>query len=351
MMLKKSVFFLRWVVYRKNPTTPWSCFVLLFDAIARSERNGVAERRHRPSRCTSCGRGFPGRVENIFVGFIDEYDTDRRGTDTPLDYGNRQNLAMRGGVTRNLWKGVELTSTAASGKSRPSSAPSIQSLSAGIAPMFYIASELTTRSVTPRLNIDQTFDPVRARMIAGVDVYKTTYQGDRALFLGARPNHVYDIDQRSTAVYAQPTLTFWRNTEFPWAAAFSATRFGPGYLRSHRPVVFPIPAGLPLDTAKRARHTRRHRTQVQPGVRGIRTDGAKFRVPNVDERVGMVSIFGGVPTNSTCGRSDRTIRKAASRPHRAVRPAIERYRMMTDELHFSPITFANVNLDPTLRMA
>ncbi len=44
-----------------------------------------------------------------FVGFIDEYATDRRGTDTPLNYSNRQNMAMRGGVTRKLWSGAELT--------------------------------------------------------------------------------------------------------------------------------------------------------------------------------------------------------------------------------------------------
>ena len=44
-----------------------------------------------------------------FVGFIDEYFTDRRGTDTPLNYSNRQNMAMRGGVTRKLWNGAELT--------------------------------------------------------------------------------------------------------------------------------------------------------------------------------------------------------------------------------------------------
>ena len=43
-----------------------------------------------------------------FVGNFNEYVTDRRGTNTPLDFGNRQNVAVRGGVTRNLWNGAEL---------------------------------------------------------------------------------------------------------------------------------------------------------------------------------------------------------------------------------------------------
>ena len=64
------------------------------------------------SRATICVSGLPGPrniLNGPFVGFINEYVTDRRGTDTPLDYSNRQNMAMRGGVTRKLWNGAELT--------------------------------------------------------------------------------------------------------------------------------------------------------------------------------------------------------------------------------------------------
>jgi hypothetical protein len=69
---------------------------------------------------------------------------------------------------------------------------------------------LNAVSITPRINIDQSWDDVRAKAIAGVDIYKTTYQSNRALFQGAAPIHVYDFNQTTMAIYAQPTIT-WRN--------------------------------------------------------------------------------------------------------------------------------------------
>ena len=68
------------------------------------------QRRHISGDDTRQRLPGPRNILNgTFVGFIDEYSTDRRGTDTPLNYSNRQNMAMRGGVTRKLWSGAELT--------------------------------------------------------------------------------------------------------------------------------------------------------------------------------------------------------------------------------------------------
>ena len=123
---------------------------------------------------------------------------------------------MRGGVTRNLWNGAELTIDGSFRQKHTQSgffAPFNTLFVVPNDPVAYVASELTTAAVTPRLNIDQTFDAVRLRMIAGADVYKTKYLSDRSLTAGAAPNHVYDIDQLTAAAYAQPTLTFWRNTD------------------------------------------------------------------------------------------------------------------------------------------
>ena len=76
-----------------------------------------------------------------------------------------------------------------------------------------------------------------------------------------------------------------------------------------------------------------------------------FRVPNIDERVGMVSIFSGVPTNFNLRTQRSHDAEGGFRIHAGpfdMQTSV--YRMvLTDELHFSPITFANVNLDPTLR--
>src|SRR5215203_5538065 len=134
------------------------------------------QRRHISGDDTRQRLPGPRNILNgTFVGFIDEYSTDRRGTDTPLNYSNRQNMAMRGGVTRKLWSGAELTVDGSFRQKHTQSgffAPYNTLFVVPNDPDAYVASELTTAAITPRLNIDQSFNAFRLRMIAGIDVYK-----------------------------------------------------------------------------------------------------------------------------------------------------------------------------------
>ena len=83
--------------------------------------------------------------------------------------------------------------------------------------------------------------------------------------------------------------------------------------------------------------------------RVLRPRGARFRVPNVDERVGM-SPFG-VPTSfdlktQTSHDFEGGFRASAG----PLTWQISVYYMeLENELHFSPATFTNTNLDPTKR--
>jgi iron complex outermembrane receptor protein len=74
-----------------------------------------------------------------------------------------------------------------------------------------------------------------------------------------------------------------------------------------------------------------------------------FRVPNIDERVGMAPVFSVTNFNLKTQRSHDY--EAGVRAHIGpleIQSSV--YDMyLTDELHFSPVTFANVNLDPTRR--
>ena len=183
-------------------------------------------------------QGLPG-PRNILIspfgGSFNDYVTDRRGTYSPFDFGNRQNLALRGGVTRTLANGIELTVDGSYRKKETqfggfNPIPFMPAF----APLFYNETGLSTMSVTPRLNVDQTFGYVRARMIAGVDVYRTTYQSDRAAFEGARPNHIYNLDQTTSAAYAQPTLTFWKSTDISFGGRVQENTLRARDARSHR---------------------------------------------------------------------------------------------------------------------
>jgi iron complex outermembrane receptor protein len=290
-----------------------------------------------------------------FVGFFNEYVTDRRGTNTPLDYGNRQNLAIRGGVTRNLWNGAELT-VDGSFRQKQTQFASFTPYNGFFGPNIpsvYNSTELTTGSVTPRLNVDQTFDMARFRMIAGIDVYRTNYESERSAFKGAMPNHVYNLEQTTTAGYAQPTLTLWQNTDLSIGGRVQRNSLRARDAFDPTAPVGPAganPQGLPLDTTETQHATHlgvEHRFNPYFAVFGRMAQS--FRVPNVDERVGASAIFTVTNFNLRTQRShdyEGGFRINAG-PFNMQTSA---YRMvLTDELHFSPITFANTNLDPTLR--
>ena len=74
-----------------------------------------------------------------------------------------------------------------------------------------------------------------------------------------------------------------------------------------------------------------------------------FRVPNIDERVGMSPVL--TVTNFNLRTQKSHDFEGGVRLHwDRVDVQSSVYDMyLTDELHFSPITFANVNLDPTRR--
>lgn len=290
-----------------------------------------------------------------FVGNFNEYVTDRRGTNTPLDFGNRQNVAVRGGITRNLWNGAELI-VDGSVRQKDTQFASFAPLNGFLPPNIptsYNETELTTMSVTPRVNIDQTFGDVRATMIAGVDVYKTKYESDRAAFQGARPNHLYDMNQTTIGGYALPTFTLYNNTD---VAAGARLQYNSFHARDNFDPTAPVgplganPQGLPLDTSEtdHALHIGvEHR--FNPVFAVFARAAHSFRLPNIDERVGMAPVL--TVTNFNLRTQQSNDYEAGIRVRwNGFSLQSSAYNMyLTDELHFSPITFANTNLDPTHR--
>ncbi len=290
-----------------------------------------------------------------FVGNFNEYLTARRGSNTPLDYGNRQNIAMRGGVTANLWSGGELILDSSVRRKNTQFATffPLGGFFPDNSPSAYNQTELSALSFTPRLNVDQTWGDVRLRMIAGLDIYKTIYQSDRTAFEGAAPNHVYNFNQLTTAAYAQPTITFYNNTDISVGGRTQRNMFHARDTFDPNAPVSPLganPQGLPLDTKETQRATHlgfEHRFGSMFAVFGRMAQS--FRVPNIDERVGAAPIFVVTDFNLRTQRSHDY--EGGGRIHWGRFDLQSSYYDMylVDELHFSPITFANVNLDPTRR--
>jgi iron complex outermembrane receptor protein len=190
-------------------------------------------------------------------------------------------------------------------------------------------------------------------MIAGIDVYKTVYQSDRSAFQGATPNHVYDFNQLTTGAYAQPTITINRQTDISFGGRIQRNSFQARDKFNPLAPVGPAgvnPQGLPLDTDE-TRHAYHlgfeHR--FSPAVALFGRMAQSFRLPNIDERVGMAPVLTVTNFNLKTQRShDYEIGTRIHLGPLDIQASV--YDMyLTDELHFSPVTFANTNLDPTRR--
>ena len=159
-------------------------------------------------------------------------------------------MAMRGAVTRKMWNGAELT---VDGSFRQKHTPSgffapfdtLLSYPTIRSPM---SQRLTTAAATPRstsINL-RCLPPANDRR---PQCYKNEISVGSVASAGAAPDHIYAIDQLTTAAYAQPTLTLGGTLTSRWVAAFSATRFAPG-IRDPNTAGAPFsnPPGRALDT-------------------------------------------------------------------------------------------------------
>ncbi len=170
-------------------------------------------------------------------------------------------------------------------------------------PRSYVEATLTTTSVTPRVKFDSAIFGMPLRSISGVDWYNAQYESPRSLALGDAPFHRYDLTQMSMAAYTQQTLTILQNTDFAIGGRIQRTgiKARDGF-DINAPGACPFffcgdPQGIPLDKEEtnRAYHIGlEHR--ITPQLTAFGRTAQSFRVPNVDERVGMVSAGIGDPT-------------------------------------------------------
>jgi iron complex outermembrane receptor protein len=294
----------------------------------------------------------PRNVTNL----TNEYVNDRRGTNTPLDNAQWDNMFVRGGMTRNVGTGIDFT---LDGSFRQKQTTFAQFNARGgflppDAPSSFNTTTVNAYSITPRVNVDQVWGNVRARMIAGVDVYRTDYESFRRLFEGAAPQHVYDFNQTTTAAYAQPTLTLWNNTDVSFGGRVQHNSY---QFRDAFDPLAPVgplgtnPQGIPLDTDE-TRHAFHlgfeHRFAPVFAVFG--RFAQSFRVPNIDERVGASPVLVVTNFNLRTQRSHDVEAGAKFNFGPFVLTSSVYQMNLVDELHFSPITFANTNLDPTRRI-
>jgi iron complex outermembrane receptor protein len=291
---------------------------------------------------------LPGERTIDVAANKDEYNLDRRGTNTPLNYGNKQGERVTGGFTRMLAPGFELIVDGGIRK---------KDQQAGFFQQFgeqYVDTTLTTSSLTPRVNLNQTWWGMPVKFIGGVDLYKTDYGSDRSLFVGLAPIHQYDGQQKFVAGYGQFTLKPIDTTEVSFGGRVQRTRTTLNDIYDiSAPQNFSFPQGGPLDEAETntAWHLGfEHHFGSNFAVFGRAAQS--FRVPNVDERIGTGAITFPLPVPSFNLKTQTSHDMEAGIKFKYGNFFLQSsvYQMnLENELHLNPVTFANVNFDPTRR--
>jgi iron complex outermembrane recepter protein len=301
--------------------------------------------------------GLPGgRTVDPSIG-LNQLVTDRRGTNTPFDYGNQQGANATAGFTKTLWNGAELIVDGGVRDKKQQagffgSLPSI--------PFNYVDTHLQTWSITPRLSIKTAIFGLPSSILTGVDYYDATYHSERPVSKGTPPIHVYDLSQQTFASYWQQTIGLVPTTDFSYGGRIQRTSLKARDILSNPPdcaLFFACSVqNLPLDSeeGQYALHIGiEHRFNNVFSVFG--RAARAFRTPNVDERLSsgpaFDPFFNPIPGNFTLKTQTSHDVEGGFRVKSGVfEMQSSVYNMdLVNEIHFIPALFFNVNLDPTRR--
>jgi iron complex outermembrane receptor protein len=302
--------------------------------------------------------GFPGgRTVDPSIG-LNQLVTDRRGTNTPFDYGNQQGASATAGFTKTIMNGVDLIVDGGVKKKDTQSGFFGAVPFASPLPSFsstYNDASLQTWSITPRLSVKHAIFGMPSQILTGIDYYDATFRQDRGAFKGLAPTHIYDLSQQTLAGYWQHTVGLLPTTDFSYGARIQNTSL------SARDRFDPNAPGCamffncsdqasPLDSneTQYALHLGlEHRLNNTFSVFG--RAARAFRTPTVDERVSNGPFF--VPgTFQLKTQTSHDVEGGFRVKAGAFQMQSSIYNMdLENEIHFVPALFYNVNLGPTRR--
>lgn len=303
--------------------------------------------------------GFPGgRLVDPSIG-LNELATDRRGTSTPFDYGNQQTASVTAGFTKTLMNGVDLI-VDGGWRQRDTQSGFFGASPIPTAFSTYNAAALQTWSITPRLSVKNVMLGLPSTILTGIDYYDSTFREGRGPSQAITPVHAYDISQRTLAGYWQQTVGLLSTTDFSYGARVQNTGVSARDTLNNTPdcaVTFTCDVqALPLNSSETqyALHIGgEHRFTDVFSVFG--RAARAFRTPDVDERVAsgpsFDPFFNPLPQNFQLKtQTSQDVEGGFRVKTNLFQVQTSVYLMDLDnEIHFNPVLFYNVNLDPTRR--
>ena len=268
--------------------------------------------------------------------------SDRKGATTPYDFSNRSGQNMALGGTYEINDSLDLTVDA--GARRKEQHANFRD-SGGF--HSYVDTELTTLSFTPRLNWRTNPFDLPLNSILGFDYYQSSYNSYRQREAGDTPIHRYTAAQESAALYGQSTLNLAKDTalsaglryqrsETTARDAFNTNAPGGGFGSQVQPFD-------DVDPNWAAHLGAEHEFMPELGV--FARMGRSFRLATLDERIGGPTANFRLKTQTSVDYEAGLQGKIGPADYR-----ISAYYMeLENEIHYSPATFNNINLDPTRR--
>ncbi|MEQ8370666.1 MAG: TonB-dependent receptor [Alphaproteobacteria bacterium] len=272
--------------------------------------------------------------------------SDRTGATTPFDYALQNGLSGTLGGTWAVAPGADLI---VDGGVRRKDQDAVFISAFGAAFDSHVDTDLTTWSLTPRVNLAGDFGTLPSSSTVGVDLYYADYNSDRKNHLGDPPIKRYDARQRSVALYGQTTITVSGDTtahaggrvqQINTVADDVLDTTAPGYSAfSHTNLALLDKSETELAASVGVEH------QLTAGLGVFARAARSFRSPTIDERIGT----GGATFNLETQTSYDV--------EAGVRSGIAGGMLVTsayvmdleDEIAFDPVNFINRNLDPTRR--
>jgi iron complex outermembrane receptor protein len=294
---------------------------------------------------------------------LNELRANRRGATTPFDYADKHGVSAHAGAAVNMADGIELIVDGGL-RHKAQNAAFFGSFAnpASREPRSSIEASLVTASLTPRLKVESTVFGAPWKSNTGIDYYNTQYESPRALFQGADPIHLYRLGQSSIGAYSMHTVAPGRDLSISAGGRIQRTAVAardtldpnaPGGSVCYGAYgCFSDTQGAPLDKASvnTAWHVGAD-YRIASGVSVFARAAQSFRAPNVDERIGMTPDITSTPTTFNLKtQTSRDVEAGLRARFGVINLQTSAYHMdLENEIHYSPATFSNVNLDPTKR--
>ena len=293
---------------------------------------------------------------------INELKTDRRGTNTPRDYGDQDGYLINPGYTHYWEDGTEAVFDF-SYRHKNQQAFFDDYLFGGFF-ASYLDTDLDTWSFTPRFSKPHRLLGRQTTTTAGIDYYNSDYHSDRSLnpATDSVPIHKLDAEQESTAVYADTVIaasediTVNLGARLQWVKLEARDRFDP--TAPGADPVFDGQAPRLSDSQRIHMLETGIEKQLNPTTAAYIKFTRSARVTTVDEMFESrfffdpdtfaftgTRIFSPLDPQTANGLDIGTRYQTG----RLSLDANAYYMRLKDEIHFNPITFENINLDPTKR--